>query len=147
MRRIEWLVPAILCLTMLTAATTALAFNLKVNPVQMSTVIMDVIPDRVAPEGVVTLNGFGLRQSMVGDVYLMDTRGNHRVEILEQTNTLLRFRVPVDMSAGRKRLVIERIMPGDDLRGNRQLQPQDFFVTIDPELADPPPTSVIPTGL
>lgn len=31
---------------------------------------------------------------MVRDVYLMDDRGNHRVEILEQTNTILRFRVP-----------------------------------------------------
>jgi len=150
MRRIErgsWLLPAISCLTMLPAAGFALTFNLRINPGQISTVIMDMTPDRTAPDGIVTLTGFGLGQSMVRDVYLMDARGNHRVDILEQTNTTLRFRVPADMSSGRKRLVIERSRPADDLIGHRQLQPQDFFVEIDPGISDPPPSAALPTGI
>jgi len=149
MRRIErilMLVPAISCLAMFPAA----AFTLRIGPWQMSTVVMNMAPARVAPEGIVTVTGFGLGQSMVRNVYLMDAKGNHRVQILEQVNTMLRFRVPSDMSLGPKRLAIERAGLAYEFMGSPKLVELDFHLDVvndAPTPADPPmPYPTFPTG-
>lgn len=151
MRRIErtaWLVPVISCLAILPAA----ALTLRINPGQMSsTIVMEVTPDRAAPDGIVTLTGYGLGKSMVRDFYLVDSKGDHRVEILAQADTLVSFRVPASISLGRKRVAIERIAASDEPNGRSKLVEQDVNVEVvkSPALLnDPPmPYSGSPTGL
>ena len=67
-------------------------------------VMEQVIPDEAMPGEVVTVKGYGLEASNVRQVYLMWGRSECKVEILTQTRTVIRFRVPVDMPAGAMRL-------------------------------------------
>jgi hypothetical protein len=112
---------------------------------------MDVTPYHVAPDGIVTITGFGLAKSMVRDFYLVDSKGDHRVEILAQADTIVSFRVPASISPGRKRLAIEKTVPAGEFNGRTKLVDQDIYldvVKIPAQLNDPPmPYSKFPTGL
>lgn len=125
----------ILCLTMF--PLLILAF--RIVPGMLTPVVMEVTPDRAAPEEIVTLTGFGLGASMVRNVYLMDTKGDHRVEILEQTDTLLSFRVPGKITPGLKRLAIEVTDPSEKVTDRSKLVEQDCYLDVAPvQLRDAP---------
>ncbi len=56
------------------------------------------------PGETVMVTGYGLDASNVRQVYLIFGKTEYRVAILEQTNTVLRFRVPADAPTGPTRL-------------------------------------------
>src|SRR3974390_1615782 len=87
---------AILCLTMFPGLTPAF----RLTPGTLTSAVVEVTPNRTASDEIVTATGFGLGRSMVRNVYLVDAKGSYRVEILEQTDALLRFRVPARMGPG-----------------------------------------------
>jgi hypothetical protein len=108
-------------------------------PGTLTPTVVEVTPDRTAPYEIVTAKGFGLGRSMVRNVYLMDADGDHRVEVLEQTDRLLCFRVPGRIALGRKRLVLEVISPSEDAADRSNLVEQDIYLEVDPiQLRDSP---------
>jgi hypothetical protein len=116
-------------------------------PGMVTPVVLKVTPVRTAPYEIVTLTGFGLDQSMVRDVYLLDATGENRVEILEQANTLLRFRVPGRIAPGRKRLALEVEERSEQMNDSSKLVEQDFYLDVDPvQFRDAPiPYPLLPT--
>jgi hypothetical protein len=97
----------------------------RIIPGQVVTVMMDVIPDHAAAGDIVTVTGFGLNPSLVRDVFLVDARRAYSVEILEQTGSLIRFRVPATVPSGRKRLAAA-------VRGRAELVEQDAYLVVTP---------------
>lgn len=136
--RIDRVLPlTILCLTMFPAPTHAF----RIMPGRLTPLVMEVTPDRTAPYEIVTATGFGLDRSMVRNVYLMDSKGKYRVEILEQTDRLLRFRVAGITPPGRKRLALELIGRSEAATDGSKLVEQDFYLDVDPvQLRDAPLT-------
>jgi len=86
------------------------------------TVMQHVTPEEAAPGQSVMVTGFALDAANVRDVYLLDAKKEYRVEILDQANTELRFRVP-SVPAGRMRLA--SIAPG-----YAELMEQSVFLTV-----------------
>jgi len=86
------------------------------------TVMQQVIPEEAAPGQTVMVTGYALDATNVRDVYLIDARTEYRVEILDQANRALHFRVP-SVPAGRMRLA--SIAPG-----YAELMEQSVFVTV-----------------
>jgi hypothetical protein len=126
---------AIVCLTVFSVPTLALI----VVPGTQAPMVVEVTPDRTAPYEIVTARGFGLGRSMVRNVYLMDADGDHRVEILEQTDRLVRFRVPGRIAPGRKRLALEVTGPPEEGPGSSYLLEQDVYLDVEIQLRDTPP--------
>jgi hypothetical protein len=69
-------------------------------------VMEQVIPDEAMPGEVVTVKGYGLEATSVRQVYLMWGMSEFKVQILKQTSTTIRFKVPVDMPPGPMRLAV-----------------------------------------
>ena len=69
-------------------------------------VMEQVIPDEAMPGEVVTVKGYGLDATNVRQVCLMWGMSEFKVQILKQTSTIIRFKVPVDMPAGPMRLAV-----------------------------------------
>jgi hypothetical protein len=78
-----------------------LAFRIPVTPVA---VMEQIAPEAAMPGEEVMVTGYGLDASNVRQVYLIYGKTEYRVGILEQTNTMLRFRVPADAPTGPMRL-------------------------------------------
>ena len=135
---------AILCLTMFPLPGHAFRITLG----NLTPVVTAVTPDRTAPYEIVTVEGFGLGASMVRNVYLMDAKGDYSVDVLEQTDRLLRFRVPGKVPPGRKRLVLE-LTNRSEASDRSRLEETDFYVDVDPvQLRDVPPAyPTLPTDL
>jgi hypothetical protein len=86
------------------------------------TVMQQVIPEEAAHGQTVMVTGYPLDAANVRDVYLIDASKEYRVEILDQANRALRFRVP-SVPGGRMRLAF--IAPGYG-----ELMEQSVFVTV-----------------
>jgi len=95
----------------------------RIIPGQIVTVMMDVTPDHATAAEVVTVTGFGLGTNVVRDVYLLEGKHAYSVEIVEQTGTLLRFRIPTNVPPGRKRLAAA-------VAGRADLVEQDLYLTV-----------------
>ena len=78
-----------------------LAFRIPVTPVA---VMEQIAPEAAMPGETVMVTGYGLDASNVREVYLIFGKIEYGVAILEQTNTVLRFRVPADAPTGTMRL-------------------------------------------
>ena len=144
--RIHRVLPlTILCVTMLPTPRQASAMKADVGT--LAPVLIEVTPNRAAPHEIVTVTGIGLGSHRVLNVYLMDAVCQYRVEIVEQTDRLLRFRVSGKTPPGRKRVALELTSSSQEVIG-AQLVQQDFYVDVDPvQLRDAPPMKpVFPTG-
>jgi hypothetical protein len=116
-------------------------FGWRIVPGQVITVMMDVTPDHATAGEVVTVTGFGLGPSLVRDVYLVDARRAYNVEVLEQTSTMLRFRVPGNVPSGKKRLAAT-------IAGHAELVEQDVYLFVMPAPGGVPAAAPVnPNGL
>lgn len=70
-------------------------------------------PKNAKPGSVVTVTGVALDKSHVAEAYLTDHRFDLQVKILEQTDTMLKIRVPPFVKAGRQQLLL--LMKGPEL--------------------------------
>src|SRR5579863_9125308 len=91
------------------------------------TVMQQVMPSVVRSGDVVTVTGYALDAKHVKEVYLTDADNDYRVEIIEQGNVALRFRVPAKIPAGQMRLAV--IVVGRD-----DLLEQPVFLKILPSV-------------
>ena len=91
------------------------------------TVMQQVTPAVVRSGDVVTVTGYALDDKHVKEVYLTDADNDYRVEIIEQGNVALRFRVPAKIPAGQMRLAV--IVVGRD-----DLLEQPVFLKILPSV-------------
>lgn len=65
-----------------------------------------VSPDVVKPGDVVTVAGDYLDKTRVAEVYLTDGKNNTKVEVLEQTASEIKFKVPENAKPARLRLMV-----------------------------------------
>ena len=91
------------------------------------TVMQQATPSVVRSGDVVTVTGYALDVNHVKEVYLTDGDNDYRVEIIEQGNVALRFRVPAKIPAGQMRLAV--IVVGRD-----DLLEQPVFLKILPSV-------------
>jgi hypothetical protein len=84
--------------------------------------MQQVNPEEALPGQTVIVTGQALDSANVRDVYLIDAKKDYRVEILDQTDMVLRFRVP-SIPAGRMRLA--SVAPGF-----AELIEQSVFLTV-----------------
>src|SRR5215831_18269429 len=70
------------------------------------TVMQQVIPGEARSGDVVTVTGYALDDKHVMAVYLTNGDNDFRVEILDQSNVALRFKVPAKIPSGVMRLAI-----------------------------------------
>ena len=68
------------------------------------TVMQQVTPSEARPGDIVLVTGYALEPERVREVYLTDGASDYRVEILEQCDTAIRFRVPERIPPGQMRL-------------------------------------------
>jgi hypothetical protein len=65
-----------------------------------------VQPDVAQAGDVVKVTGENLGQSNVKELYLTDGKIDTKVTIVEETNTYIVFKVPADVSVGRRALMV-----------------------------------------
>ena len=65
-----------------------------------------VDPDSGKVGDVVTVSGENLQKDIVGKVYLTDGKNDTQVEIVEQTATSIKFKIPAKASNGRFALMV-----------------------------------------
>ncbi|HTS75339.1 MAG TPA: hypothetical protein VMG40_04000 [Bryobacteraceae bacterium] len=104
---------------------------------------MDTLSAKTAKPGdVLEISGVGLSGRNVDELYLTDNKFDMRVKVLEQKDTLIRFRVPPFAKPGRVQVLV--LTKGD----NPKLLEQPLYVVIEdatPEVtqvkapADPAP--------
>jgi hypothetical protein len=104
---------------------------------------MDTLSAKTAKPGdVLEISGIGLSGRNVDELYLTDNKFDMRVKVLEQKDTLIRFRVPPFAKPGRVQVLV--LTKGD----NPKLLEQPLYVVIEdatPEVtqvkapADPAP--------
>ena len=117
---------SILCLTMFPLPGRAF----RIIPGRIAPVVTAVTPDRTALYGIVTVEGFGLSPSLVRTVYLRNAKGDYSLDVLEQTDRVLRFRVPGKVRPGRARPVgFTSLSVSND---RFKLEETDFYVDVDP---------------
>ena len=63
-------------------------------------VMQQVLPVQVRPGGEAMIVGTGLDASHVYEIHLIDGKNDHRVEILQQCDTAIRFRIPAKLDRG-----------------------------------------------
>lgn len=68
--------------------------------------IKTVSPKVVKPGDSVTVTGVSLGEDLVEEVYLSDHKFDMKVKVLEQTATLIKFRVPPFAKPGRMQLLM-----------------------------------------
>jgi hypothetical protein len=115
----------------LTAGIVLLATPMKLTAWRLPGVIPDtpvavveqVIPDEAMPGEVVTVRGYGLDVTNVRQVYLLWGKSEFKVQILKQSSTAIRFRVPVDMPPGPMRLAVM-------VAGRPELVEQPVMLTV-----------------
>ena len=93
------------------------------------TVMQQVIPGEARPGDVVTVTGYALDAKHVKELYLTNGDNDFRVEILEQNDVAIRFKVPAKVPAGVLRLAI--IVAGRD-----DILEQPVFLKILPLLSE-----------
>ena len=91
------------------------------------TVMQQAMPSEVRSGDIVTVTGYALDADHVKEVYLTDGEKDYRVEVIEQGNVALRFRVPAKIPAGQMRLAV--IVAGRD-----DLLEQPVFLKILPSV-------------
>jgi hypothetical protein len=65
-----------------------------------------VMPTQARPGEVVTVTGYALAAAHVKDIYLTTGEIDFRVEILEQSDTAVRLRVPAKIPSGQMRFAL-----------------------------------------
>jgi hypothetical protein len=85
-----------------------------VDPGARVTVMEKVTPTEARPGDVVKVTGTALGADRVKEVYLTDGANDFIVEIVEQNNDAIRFKVPMKISSGWMRLAIV-VATRDDL--------------------------------
>ena len=93
----------------------------------MVTVMQQVTPSEVRSGDVVLVTGFALDAKHVKEVYLTNGETDFMVEIVDQSESALRFKVPAKVPAGQMRLAI--IVAGRD-----DLLEQPVFLKILPSV-------------
>jgi hypothetical protein len=76
---------------------------------------------------VITVTGENLQKDLVSKVYLTDGKNDLVVEVTEQTNTAIKFKIPTKAAAGRLALMI--LTTGKDAKYIEQ----PVKLTIDPD--------------
>jgi hypothetical protein len=93
------------------------------------TVMQQVIPGEARSGDVVTVTGYALDAKHVKELYLSNNDNDFRVEILEQNNVAIRFKVPPKIPAGVMRLAI--VVAGRD-----DILEQPVFLKILPAVGE-----------
>jgi hypothetical protein len=76
------------------------------QPVPVTPFIRTATPDTGMPGDVVTVMGDALDKKHVAEVYLTDGKRDVKVEILEQSEDSIRFRLPAKVAPGRYSLMV-----------------------------------------
>jgi IPT/TIG domain len=74
-----------------------------------------VDPDTGKAGDVLTVTGENLQKDIVGKVFLTDGKNDTQVEIVEQTATSIKFKVPAKLTAG-QRLALMVLTTGKDAK-------------------------------
>ncbi len=74
--------------------------------VQPTPVMRAVTPETVKAGDVATVSGEYLDKSRVANLFLTNAQGDIKVEILEQSASAIKFRVPAKIAAGRYNLLV-----------------------------------------
>lgn len=109
---------------LLTAAVCALP-TLAQDPVPS---INTVVPEAGKAGDVLVVEGQNLGSAVVDILYLTDNQTDWRMDIIEQSGTTIRFRIPEDIKPGRHFLMLHT--PGDAEKAP-QLLVQPVKVTIE----------------
>ena len=75
-------------------------------PVRLVTQVSNMEPRVVKPGSVLTITGKSLDSSKVGEVFLTDHRFDMKVKVLEQSEQVLKIRVPPFAKPGRQQLLV-----------------------------------------
>jgi hypothetical protein len=87
---------------------------------------MDTISSKTAKPGdVLDITGIGLNPKQVDEVYLTDHRFDMRVKVLEQKDTMIKFRIPPFAKPGRMQILV--LTTGD----NPKLLEQPLYILIE----------------
>ena len=70
------------------------------------TFLQQAMPTEARPGDVVTVTGYALDATQLKEIYLTNGEVDYRVEILEQTDLVVRLRVPAKIPAGQMRFAI-----------------------------------------
>jgi len=73
---------------------------------QMSTQAKRMEPQTIKPGDILTITGLSLGKDRVDEVYLTDHRFDLKMKVLEQSDTVLKIRVPAFAKAGRQQLLV-----------------------------------------
>jgi len=74
--------------------------------VQPTPVMRTVSPETVKAGEIATVSGEYLDKSRVGDLFLTNAQGDIKVQILEQSASAIKFRVPAKAAPGRYNLLV-----------------------------------------
>lgn len=88
------------------ALAVFLIFSFTLNAQAVFPRMTTVEPTTTKPGGEVTVHGENLDKANVAEVYLTDGQNDTKVEVLDQTATAVKIRVPASMKAGRFGLVV-----------------------------------------
>lgn len=103
MRLFKVAVMAVVLLGGVKLATSAGAKDPEVQPTPM---MRTVAPETVKAGEIATVSGEYLDKSRVADVFLTDGQTDFKVEILEQTSSAIKFRVPAKVVPARYNLLV-----------------------------------------
>jgi hypothetical protein len=84
----------------------ALSADVKEPEVMPTPVMRSVSPDTVKAGDIATVTGEYLDKSRVADLFLTSSQKDVKVQILEQSATSIKFKVPNNMAAGRYTLSV-----------------------------------------
>lgn len=97
---------AVMVLLLLGGVKLASSAGAKEPEVQPTPMMHTVTPDSVKAGEIATVSGEYLDKSRVANLFLTNGQKDVKVEILEQTATTIKFRIPAKMAAGRYTLSV-----------------------------------------
>jgi len=93
-------------IALLLLGSVKLAVSAKDPEVQPTPVMRDVNPETVKAGDMATVSGEYLDKSRVADLFLTNAQGDIKVQILEQSASTIKFKVPAKAAPGRYKMLV-----------------------------------------